>query len=149
MCGRWRASFAAFLEDMGEAPAGTFLERRDNAGSYSPENCYWATRQAQMNNKRTNHRLTINGKTQTIAEWSRQYNLSWDIVWDRITIHGWDAERALTTPVRKQKRLTAIEREGMRAVYAQGGIQQKELAKRYGVSTATVCAVVNRKWRKS
>lgn len=46
------ADFKNFARDMGFAPLGLTLERRDNAGNYSKHNCCWATWAEQARNKR-------------------------------------------------------------------------------------------------
>ena len=97
VCERW-LKYENFKADMGEPPEGMTLERIDNNGPYSPENCRWATRTEQNNNTRSNRMLTFRGKTQTIMQWAREIGVSFQVLWYRIA-RGWSVDRALTTPL--------------------------------------------------
>jgi hypothetical protein len=51
ICDRWD-KFENFLQDMGERPNETSLDRIDVNGNYEPSNCRWATKKEQAQNKR-------------------------------------------------------------------------------------------------
>lgn len=48
--------------------------------------------------KRSNHLITHDGKTQTIAEWAAELGLNYDTLYSRIVKYKWDIHKALTTP---------------------------------------------------
>lgn len=52
VCPAWTNSFETFLADMGPRPEKYRLERKDNNGNYTPENCIWADCTRQTHNQR-------------------------------------------------------------------------------------------------
>ena len=53
VCDRWLNNFANFVNDMGEKPEGTTLDRINNNEGYTPSNCRWATLKQQSRNRRS------------------------------------------------------------------------------------------------
>lgn len=99
---RWER-FENFLADMGERPEGYTLDRIDNDGPYSPENCRWATYVAQSNNRSNNRWLTYDGRTQTVSEWAREVGVSRQRIDQRLRA-GWSATETLTIPIWGKRR---------------------------------------------
>lgn len=78
------------------------IERIDNSKGYSPNNCRWAKTIEQYYNKTNNNKITICGVTRTLSQWCNIFNVKYSTVSDRY-YSGWNIEKALTTPLLKQK----------------------------------------------
>jgi len=77
VCDEWLHSFETFLFDMGPSPSSKHsIDRINNHLGYSKENCRWATRIEQNNNKRSNRMITVQGRTQSVAMWCRELHLT-------------------------------------------------------------------------
>jgi hypothetical protein len=98
---RWE-EFSAFFADMGERPAGTSLDRINNKLGYWPFNCRWASPPEQINNRSNSRAITFDGRTQSLARWAEEYEISYDLLFDRLG-RGWPVEKALTTPRRGER----------------------------------------------
>lgn len=94
ICERWE-DFNNFLADMGECPEGLTIERIDNNGHYCPENCRWATRLEQSNNRRDTLRLEAFGRVGTLTDWSALLPVNRETLYRRV-YSGKEPEEALT-----------------------------------------------------
>jgi hypothetical protein len=96
VCDRWM-TFANFLADMGERPAGKSLDRWPNGnGNYEPGNCRWATPREQNINRSVAHMVAINGETKCLTEWIEQAAVAESTVRRRMSL-GMSLEEALFT----------------------------------------------------
>ena len=112
VCKRWRESFKAFYEDMGEKPSPKHsIDRLLNEKGYTcgkceeclsrgdTANCRWATKQEQSINRSCTHFITLNGETHTLAEWARIRGMSSTSLCRRLK-QGWTEADAITKPTR-------------------------------------------------
>ncbi len=106
VCDKW-LSFEGFYEDMGLRPIGTTLDRVDNNSGYYKENCRWATKQQQDNNRSSNINITYQNKTQTLMQWSRELGINWNTLHSRIVKSKWEITKALSFPVRIKRQQIA------------------------------------------
>jgi hypothetical protein len=61
MCERWKNSFQAFVEDIPPRPSPKHhLHRKENAGSYHPENVEWMTaKERSIKSRRVDKKMMI------------------------------------------------------------------------------------------
>lgn len=98
VCERWN-DYSTFLADMGPRPPKHSIDRRDNDGDYTPENCRWATAKVQGRNRRTTIRITLNGETRPLIEWCERLGFGTELDYQRIRKRlksGWTPEEALS-----------------------------------------------------
>lgn len=78
VCDHWRASFQAFLEDMGPRPSLQHsVDRIDNDRGYEPGNCRWATPKTQQSTAARSIRLIeVDGEIMALNELAASLGLT-------------------------------------------------------------------------
>lgn len=96
VCDEWRDNFLAFKEWAlnNGYEKDLSIDRIDVNGNYEPSNCRWADDITQANNKRNNRRITINGITKTLQEWSRISGLGHKTIRYRVE-NNWPDDKIL------------------------------------------------------
>lgn len=98
VCKKWH-DINIFINDMTQGyQKGLQIDRIDNDKGYSKNNCQWANRFTQAQNKSSNIKLTHDNKNLCLSEWSRITKIPYGTLWERIKVLKWSTERTLTTP---------------------------------------------------
>lgn len=99
VCEEWLGDlgFNNFYASMKERPTNTTLDRIDNNGNYSPENCRWSTKETQEKNKRSTYNIEYKGEIKCLSDWAKIFNRSYVTIKYRLE-HGWSVEDAFTAP---------------------------------------------------
>lgn len=89
VCEEWHniENFEKWAKESGYKE-GLTLDRLDTNGDYAPDNCRWATRKQQANNRRNTVYVTIDGVTKTLSEWADFVGISRSAISDRYFCEG-------------------------------------------------------------
>lgn len=95
VCTEWHniENFEKWVMESGYSE-GMTLDRIDPNGNYCPENCRWATKKEQANNRRNTVYLEYNGEKHTITEWAELYGINRSTLNNRLW-RGYSIEKAL------------------------------------------------------
>jgi len=92
-------SFEEFFTYMGKRPSLKYsLDRINNDGHYEKGNVKWATPIEQGSHKRDTRWFTFAGRTQTLAQWSRELNMGHTTILARLR-RGWTLAETFTIPL--------------------------------------------------
>lgn len=100
VCDEWKNDVNSFMEwaNKNGYSDNLSIDRIDNNKGYSPDNCRWADRETQGNNKRNNIVLEYHGERKTITQWSKIIGISRGTLAGRY-YSGWSVEKILTEPL--------------------------------------------------
>lgn len=82
ICDEWKDDFTCFYTwavENGYSEDLT-IDRIDNNGNYTPDNCRWASQKTQARNRRSNVSITIGRETKPLVEWCEIFKLSYTTV---------------------------------------------------------------------
>lgn len=121
---RWLVDFANFVSDMGLRPEGYTLDRVDVNGNYCKENCRWATRMEQTQNRRVDNRVMIpwKGETLSISEWARRLGMAPRTLNARLTKLNYSVEEAFSKEVKPGGLLPGKDYPTIRDSHAKKGV---------------------------
>lgn len=150
VCERWM-EFTNFLADMGERQVDQSIERLDVNGNYEPGNCIWADDQTQGDNRRDTVRITVDGVTKTLKEWSAITSIPRANIYFRLK-SGWPPKRLFDPtytqldPNRRNARKLSWEKaDEIRQFHRTSGLSHRAVAKQYGIAKSMVGVIVNNK----
>lgn len=112
ICERW-SKYENFYKDLRESyyrhielygDVNTTIERVDNTKGYFPENCTWATRKEQSNNREFVRKITYNRQTHTVSKWAEILDMRPKTLYGRIFHYQWSIEDSFNKPVRQRRK---------------------------------------------
>lgn len=151
ICDEWLgsggfASFSAWAHEHGYQD-GLSIDRVDNNGDYTPDNCRWADRFTQGCNKRNNVVVTACGQERNISSWGRKNHLDGEAIRKRLA-RGWTVEEAVGEKEHKRDwEASARKRHDARYITVKGETKHiMDWSKESGICESTIQSRLKRGW---
>jgi len=138
VCDEWQSpeTFISWLEANGYKK-GLQLDRRDNDGPYSPENCRVVTPQQNSRNRRDNQRYMVHGESLMACEIEEKYGIKYATFRARVDRYGQTPEQALINKRKMPQFEWEIDGETMSA---------KEIQEKFDISKTTFSSRIRMGW---
>lgn len=102
VCVEW-SSFEVFLSDMGKCPSSNHsINRIDNNGDYTKDNCEWVLNSEQYVNKENTIVVDDSGVKTSLLAYCKNHNLNYGTIYGRVGA-GWSVEDAISKPIRHKR----------------------------------------------
>jgi len=104
VCEEWMNSFIAYRDWAlsNGYREGLQIDRRDNNGNYTPENCRFVPQLINANNREVTTMIDYNGKNVSLSLLLHEMNIyeRYNTVRNRV-LRGWTHQQAVDTPIRQ------------------------------------------------
>jgi hypothetical protein len=155
VCEEWRNDWFVFYcwaIDNGWRK-GLQIDRKDNNGIYSPENCRIVTVAVNSRNKRDNRNITYNGITMCLRDWSIKIGVSEAAIRERLNA-GRELKEALTCSKWKKVKLENVAVVPVRQLSLEGYLINEfksisDAGRLTGVDASAIAKVVKGKFKKA
>lgn len=104
ICEQWKEDFEEFKKWSYENgyTEGLSIDRRDNDGNYTPDNCRWVDQTTQNRNKSNVVWIELEGEVKRLIEWAEELDIKPSILHDRMRA-GWETKDILDPNIRKSR----------------------------------------------
>lgn len=131
VCDEWKDDFLLFYNWALENGYNENLtiDRVDVNSGYSPENCRWVSMETQANNKRNNKVFTLNGKTLTVSQWSKETGVKYGDIQNRLN-YGYSFEEAISPNFKRKFHCKTEENKRIKDLCDEKGVSYKTVYRR-------------------